>query len=79
MMHQQTIPHTHTSNKYHNEQLRTMTMSHWTQAEIELTTGWMEENQQLLRGKPHAWHTNICEQFFSKTQSISQLPKSKTK
>ena len=28
-------------------------MSHWTQAEVELIIGWMEENPHLLRGKQH--------------------------
>jgi len=44
----------------------------WTKAEVELRVGWMEESQELLRGRQIAWHKGLV-RSGTVTEAVLQL------
>jgi len=36
----------------------------WTREEVERLVRWMEENQELLKGKQSEWHKRVKVQVF---------------
>ena len=38
---------------------RTSRQRNWTKEEMERLVGWMEENQESLRGKQAVWHKDV--------------------
>ncbi|KAF8427483.1 hypothetical protein EV426DRAFT_699314 [Tirmania nivea] len=47
------------------------TLRPWTREEIEQLIGWMEDNQEQLRGKQVAWYKEVKEQAFANEDHIT--------
>ena len=45
----------------------------WTKGEVERLIGWMEDNQQQLRGKQSAWYKVVKEEVFSTDEHITVI------
>ncbi|KAF8417647.1 hypothetical protein EV426DRAFT_709654 [Tirmania nivea] len=37
----------------------------WSKDDVERLVGWMEENQEALRGQQKKWHKDIKEEVFA--------------
>ncbi|KAF8439174.1 hypothetical protein BGX38DRAFT_1208809 [Terfezia claveryi] len=43
----------------------------WSKEEVEKLIGWMEENQEALRGLQRKWHKDVKEEVFADDENIT--------